>query len=113
MFSFFKKPEPLNEASMNFDAENVAPFLDRVSPLVESGFGPTEKEKVLDFLASLRIDEEKELSFSVRYAGTTSTLKVRIFLDDVGAPDLYFFACAPLSIAIQAEMERFADELGI
>ena len=113
MFSFFKKPEPLNEASMNFDAENVAPFLDRVSPLVESGFGPTEKKKVLDLLASLKIDDERELSFSIRYSGKASTLKVRIFLDDVGAPDLYFFACPPLSIAIQAEMEKFADDLGI
>jgi hypothetical protein len=113
MFSFFKKPEPLNEASMNFDAENVAPFLERVSPLVESGFGAAEKKKVLDLLASLGIDDEKELSFPIRYAGKTSTMKVRIFLDDVGAPDLYFFVCAPLSIAIQAEMEKFANELGI
>jgi len=113
MFSFFKKPEPLNEASMNFDAENVAPFLDRVSPLVEAGFGPTERKKVLDLLASLQLDDEKVLSFSIRYAGKPSTLKVGIFLDDIDAPDLYFFACAPLSVAIQAEMEKFADERGI
>ena len=113
MLSFFKKSEPLNEASMNFDAENVAPFLERVSPLVESGFGVNEKKEVLALLASLQVDTEKELSFSIRYAGAKSTLKVRIFLDDVGAPDLYFFACPPLSVAIQAEMEKFADELGI
>jgi hypothetical protein len=110
VFSFFKKPEPLNEASMNFDVENVGPFLERIYPLVESGFGPTEKKKVLDLIASLQIDDEKELSFSIRYSGKASTLKLRIFLDDVDSPDLYFFACAPLSIAIQSEMEKFADE---
>lgn len=98
---------------MNFGAENVAPFLDRVSPLIESGFGTHEKKKVLDLLATLQIDDEKELSFAIRYAGAKSTLKVRLFIDDVGAPDVYFFACPPLSIAIQAAMEKFADELGI
>lgn len=112
MFSFFKKPEALEEASMNFDAENVAPFLERISPLIESGFGPDEKKKVVDLLAKLRIDEEAELSFAIRYAASKSTLKVRLFIDDGDAPDLYFFACAPLSIAIQSEMEKFADELG-
>lgn len=113
MFSFFKKGEPLNEASMNFDAENVGAFLERVTPLVDSGFGPREKGKVLDLLASLQIGDEKELSFSIRYLGEPSTLKIRIFMDDAGTPDLYFFVRAPLSIAIQAEMEKFADELEI
>lgn len=98
---------------MNFDAENVGPFLERIPALIESGFGPDERKKVLELLASLQIDDEKGLSFSIRYAGAKSTLEVRIFLDDAGAADLYFFACQPLSIAIQAEMEKFADELGI
>jgi len=98
---------------MNFDAENVKPFLDRVTPLVESGFGASEKQQVLDLLASLQVDDEKGLSFAIRYAGKDTTLKVRIFLDDVDAPDVYLFACQPLSIIIQAEMEKFADELGI
>jgi hypothetical protein len=113
MFSFFKKPAQLKEASMNFDAETVGPFLDRVAPLIESGFGSPEKMQVLDLLASLQLDDEKELSFSIRYAGEKSTLKVGIFLDDFDAPDLCFLACEPLSAAIQAEMIKFADEMGI
>lgn len=98
---------------MNLDVENVGPLLERVPALVDSGFGPAEIKKVLELLAALQIDDEKELSFPIRYAGAKSTLQVRIFLDDAGAADLYLFACQPLNVVIQAEMEKFADELGL
>ena len=113
MLSFFKKPDPLKEFSANFDAENVAPFLERIAPLIEAGFDATERTKVLELLASLRLDDEKELSFPIRYAGAKSTLKIGVFLDDINAPDIYFLAPAGLSDAIETEMIKFSDELGI
>lgn len=113
MLSFFKKPDPLKEFSANFDSENVSPFLERIAPHIEAGFGAPERTKVLDLLASLQLDDEKELSFPIRYAGAKSTLKIGIFLDDIDAPDIYFFAPAALSDAIEAEMIKFCEELGI
>ena len=34
--------EELEESSTNFDMENVRPFLLRISPLIESGFGEAQ-----------------------------------------------------------------------
>ena len=103
----------LEEASMNFDSENVRPFLERLKPLIESGFSDEEILQVQRMMEVLKIDDEKELEFPIRYRGRQTVLRVGIFMDDVNAPDVYFFTDPELAKEIDKEMEKFADELGI
>jgi hypothetical protein len=101
------------ESSMNFDLENVPPFLVRVSPLVESGFGEAEIWRVVKLVNELEHDDEGELLFNIRYDGQPCELRVRVFMDDIESPDMYFFSPPGLAEKISDEMERFADELDI
>jgi len=99
------------ESSSNFDLEHVRPFLERVSPLIESGFGLTEIEQVCQVVEAMEVDDEKELEFPIRYAGGDSHLRVGIFMDDEDAVDLYFFSKPELAIQIDDEMEKFFNQL--
>jgi hypothetical protein len=102
----------LAEASMNFDANAVEPFLQRLSPLI-MGFGPTEIGQVLKAVDELEVDDERELCFQVTHHGQAVPLNIRIFKDDVDAPDLYFFAPQKLVEEINQQMNVFCEEYGI
>lgn len=103
----------LEEASMNFDGDMVRSFLERLNGLLAAGFGPTQVDQVVQLAEELDVDEECELDFEVEYNRQPMPLKVRVFKDDVDAPDLYFFAPPELSRRIRDEMKRFSDQLGI
>jgi hypothetical protein len=107
------EPEELEEFSTGFDMENVRPFLNRLPPLILSGFGAGQIDQVCALAESLRHDEERELQFPIQFLGKKTVLRIRIFLDDIDAPDLYFLAPAALSTKIGEEFEKFAEELGI
>ena len=103
----------LREFSANFDSEMVRPFLERIRPFIESGFGSDEVEQVCQLVATLPHDEERTLEFQIRHAGNEAQFKVHVFMDDVDSPDIYFFAPAGLSKEIESEFGRFAEERGI
>ncbi len=103
----------LSEASMNFDLATLAPFLDRVSSLVESGFGEPEITRFMAEVSAMGVDAEKRWSYSVIHAGHPTPLQVAVFMDDIEAPDVAFFTSAALAEAIDQEMMKFAEELGI
>jgi len=118
MFSLFKRqpdeqPEPLQEFSTNFDPEMVRPFLERIQPFIESGFGTQQVEQVCQFVSSTPHDEERSLEFAIRHAGKSAKLQIRVFMDDIDAPDIYFFSPPALSQKIEAEYIQFADERGM
>ena len=96
----------LKEASSNFDSDEVDGFLQKVSGLVESGFGETERNQVTQILKSMKVDEQKSLEFAVKFREQSSPLRATLYLDDVDAVDMYFFAEPVLAIAIQAEMNK-------
>ena len=98
---------------MNFDMENLEPFLLRVTNFVPEGFGQSEVSKVMAMVKSMAPDEEKEQEFPIQFAGKPSSLRVRVFMDDIDAPDVYFFSPRDLATTIDAEMERFCEELGL
>lgn len=102
----------LSEASTNFDLENVRPFLLRVSKRVE-GFGTAEIDTVVREITEMPVDGEREWHFEVEHEGTHVSLHIRVFMDDLETPDVYFFTSPELAASIQSEMESFADELGI
>jgi hypothetical protein len=104
--------EPLTdlaETSMNFDAHLVGPFLEQLSALID-GFGPTEISKLLTVIDELEVDDERELRFQVIHARQLVPLNVRIFQDDVDAPDLYFFAPPTLIEEIDKLMRAFCED---
>jgi hypothetical protein len=77
------------EVSINFDAQDVEPFLRRLGQLV-SGFGAPEIAKVTDVLDALELDGEGELFFEVKHKDRLVPLHLTILLDDTDAPDLFF-----------------------
>jgi hypothetical protein len=108
-----EEPAPdLSETSMNFDSELVEPFLERVSTIV-SGFGGTQIAKVTELIDELDVDEEEELRFEVEHGGRATPLRIRVFMDDADAPDLYFFTSPELAAEIEELYESFCEEHGI
>jgi len=56
---------------------------------------------------------KKTLQFQIRCAGKGSLFRVHVFMDDINAPDIYFFAPVILKQEIEAEFMRFAEEKGV
>lgn len=103
----------LEEFSANFDLVNVEPFLDRVSKLTDTGFGKEEIRQVTKTLSKMKPDEESDLEFSVTFEGHQEKIKLHLFLDDIDAPDLYFFTSHALSKKIEKQYITFTEEKGI
>lgn len=103
----------LIESSMNFDLENVRPFLQRVASLIDAGFGAAEIDRVVSLAENMAHDDEQTIEFQIKYHGTPSPFRIGIFMDDIDAPDMYFFGPASLATQIDAEMEKFCEELDI
>ena len=108
-----KQKEHLTEFSTNFDSDMVRPFLERIQPVIESGFGSAEVERVCHVVATLPHDEERDLEFQIRHAGKSGTLRIHVFMDDIAAPDIHFFAPPDVKQKIEAEFHRFAQERGL
>ena len=103
----------LTEASMNFDLENVQPFLARIAKHIESGFTDAEIKTVAEFVANTDVEDEREMTLSVVANGQSTPLVIRTFMDDIDAPDLYFFTSADLAAKITSEYHALCEELGI
>jgi hypothetical protein len=102
----------LDEASMNFEMNNVKPFLQRISPLVESGFSAKEINQVQDKLEKMEPDDEYEVGrFDIVYRDKKMPFIIKAFMDGPEAPDVYIFTEPDLANQIQEEMIKFADEL--
>ncbi|MBT2701316.1 hypothetical protein J7E79_29100 [Bacillus sp. ISL-40] len=102
----------LDEASMNFDMNNVKPFLQRISPLVESGFSTKEINQVQENLEKMEPDDEYEVGrFDIVYRDKKTPIIIKAFMDSPEAPDVYIFTEPDLANQIQEEMIKFADEL--
>ena len=102
----------LAEASTNFDLENVEPFLERVASHVD-GFEPAEVTALATEISAMSISDEKTWEFSVTYNGQEVPLHVRAFMDDIEAPDLFFFTTPELAEVINSEIFAYFDELGM
>jgi len=93
------------EASVNFDYEDVQPFLEQISKIIPEGFGASEIESVISLMKSLEINDEKGLTFSVLFNGKYVDLRIEIFMDDVDSPDVYFYSTlSELAKKIQDQM---------
>ncbi|MEN8188435.1 MAG: hypothetical protein ABFS19_01215 [Thermodesulfobacteriota bacterium] len=101
------------ETSMNFDIENVKPFLSRLIRIVDSGINEQQVNMMYEFTQSVPVESQKEMSFKVKYKGQNISFRYSVFMDDIDAPDLYFFTSPDLAAEIESEMDKFTEELGI
>ena len=99
------------EASMNFDMENV----DEFAKSLNEKFGPGLRADVLsDFVRSVPVEEERTLVLQVGTSEAPETLEMIVHMDDVDAPDIYFYSpSSQLIDEISDEMVRFAESMGI
>ena len=103
----------LEEASMNFDLENVEAFLNRISKIIPSGYGLEEVTETFNMVKSTPHDEEREVTYIINFEGDSAKLIIRCFMDDIDAPDLCFLTMHELAEEINHQMEQFCEELGI
>ena len=104
--------DDLVESSTNFDLENVRPFLLRIAPLITSGFGDHEIDQVLGLVKSMKHDDEEEIAFTIVHRGRRSAFLIHVFMDDIDSPDIAFFGPPDLARQIDAEMDKFWEEIG-
>lgn len=101
----------LREASMNFDLEQLEPFLNRVRGLVV-GLSSSDVASVARGAAGMKVGQEREWTFEVTCDGVRVPLRVHVVMDDIDAPDLAIFTSGPLAARINGEMRAFAEQLG-
>ena len=87
-----KEPQTnrIYEASMNFDLEDVGPFMRRVASKLD-GLGASDVAALVSTVSTMEVDAERDWSFEVIHQGRTVSLVIRVFMDDVDAPNMYFF----------------------
>jgi hypothetical protein len=103
----------LAESSMSFDMGNVRPFLKRVASFIESGFDDAKIDQIVAFVESLSHNDEAEMQLEIVHGGSPTPLIIRVFVDDIDAPDIYCFTASALARSIDAEYDAFCEELGI
>ena len=104
-----QKPE--HEASMNFDSENVLPFLKELNSKFNFGLN---SEELNDFARSVPVEQEKSITVEIDLNGNKSVIEFRVFMDDIDAPDLYlFFESEEVSDKVSDFMMEWAESQGM
>jgi hypothetical protein len=101
---------PLAEASSRFGTANVAPFLARVSKLIDSGFGPAECDPIVSFVGSMKVDDELLREFSVKFEGEEVEFRIHAVMGVHDSLRLSFFTAPSLAGTIRKEMAAFSGE---
>jgi hypothetical protein len=98
----------LDEASMNFDAEEVGPFLGRLTSKVPI-LPAFDCDRLAREIAAVPVARVGRWTFDVVYDERHVPLEVRAAMEDFNAPDVYFYTVPELAERIQAEMRAFAE----
>ena len=103
----------LGEASMNFDTDGLAEYVQRLPALIGGGFGEAEIARVMAEVREMEHNEGRILDFPITWQGEPTTLLVEVFMDDIDAPDVAFIAVPELAARIQSDMVGWAEEKGL
>jgi hypothetical protein len=101
------QPGRWEECSTNLELDLLPSFLELIVPLIDSGFGAREAQEVVDLAKSMSVDEERSLKFPIVVGGRKTLLVVRLFMDDVAAPDIYLTTEPSLCARISAALDEF------
>ncbi|MBO9448743.1 hypothetical protein J7426_00630 [Tropicibacter sp. R16_0] len=104
-----KAPPITSETSMNFDAGSVEPFL--IGLLNNPRFGlPTDlPATIAQALPGIPIDGKQRWQIDGDFDGAKVQINIEVFMDDIDAPDLYFFSTQPVIAEIERELTAFGD----
>jgi hypothetical protein len=101
----------MHEASMNFDLENVRPFLQQIEANLGLGI---DVERLSTLTEKTEVETVNGSAFQITYEGKSVDVRFAAFMDDIDAPDLYFYVSdEQLANAIDAEMEKFCEAHGL
>ena len=106
---FYRGVKGSIETSANFDSRKVRSFLKRLSALVDSGFGTAQVNALAREIRKMRRERSRQYVFQIGYQGANALLGIRAFMDDVEAPDLYFYAPLKLIREINKHLEKLND----
>ena len=99
------------EASMNFDMENVGPFLTQIDVALGLGLDVAHLVKRIE---ATEVETAYGTDLTVNFEGRKENLKFSAFIDDIDAPDLYFISYNErLAAAIDEEMMSFCEAHGL
>ncbi|MEH7441939.1 hypothetical protein V7201_06330 [Bacillus sp. JJ1122] len=103
-------------AGMNFDLENVRPFLEMLSSVFDSGFSEREIDLIESGIEVMDTDhEEKEIgTFSITCQGKPRKVRVvaEIHIEDEAKECvLYMFSQPEIVQVIDEEMMKFSEEM--
>jgi len=97
---------------MNFGSEEVRPFLERLTSklcILQSN----DIDRLAREIVAVPVQRVGRWRLDVTYRQRHVPLEVRAAMEDVDAPDVYFFTAPELADQIQAEMRAFADERSV
>jgi hypothetical protein len=94
------------DTSTNFDLEQLQPFLERIAAHIDSGFGSAEIATVMKKVQRLKPDQTCQFVFPVTFKGTAAPFRIRVFMDDIDAPDAYFYGPTELARQIDHEIRQ-------
>ena len=97
----------LHESSTEFDLRDFPPFLRRIAPHIDRGFGEREVARLTSLAERLPHNRESQTEFQVLFQSAPTPLRVRLFKDDISSITIYFFTSEPLANLLDAEMESF------
>jgi len=94
------------ETSANFDFEELAPFLKRISRHITSGFKAPQISALLKKVRRLKPDKDADFVFPIKFQGDLCPFYIRVFMDDISSPDVSLYAPVKLTRLIEKEMKR-------
>lgn len=102
-------------AGMNFDLENVQPFLKELSSVLDSGFTDDDINAIQSRIEKMKQNNEvKEIgSFNVIYKGEQAKIRIvaEIHLeDDLKEVVLFMYSNEEIVATVDKEMMKFVDE---
>ncbi|TCL08707.1 hypothetical protein BXY66_0745 [Shimia isoporae] len=108
-----KPPPPITSTtSMNFDAVEVAPFLTRLTNHPRFELPADVATAIGDGLSDIPVEDTRRWKITCGFDGEDIAMEIEVFMDDVDAPDLYFFSTQAAITEIERELEAFAASMG-
>lgn len=95
-----------SETSANFDLDELGPFLKCISRHITSGFRNAEISSLVKKVRRLRPDSDADFVFQIRFKGVICPFHIRVFMDDVNAPDVSLYGPPQLTRLVEKEMKR-------
>ena len=109
-----KPPAPItSETSMNFDLEEVAPFLTQLGNNPRFVLPTRVAQEIVNGLADLEVEQTRRWKLTGDFDNQPVFLEIEAFMDDVNAPDLSFFSTLEAVQEIEQELEAFAAAKGL